>query len=144
MYMRSSAGALILIIALIMAVPVIAEPLEDAKKAYDHRDYETAVRLYKPLANKGDPEAQYSLGYMYRTGKGVLKDHVTAYMWFNIAISHLSRLDDDRRKLLESNRNFSAVQMTLDQIAKAQMLARDWKPMKEEPKQIPEIMRTAR
>ena len=144
MHMRSSAGVLILIIALIMAVPAIAEPLNEAKKAYDRRDYETAVRLYKPLANKGDPEAQYALGYMYRTGKGVPKDHVKSYMWFNIAISQLSRLDDDRRKLVESNRNLAAVQMTLDQIAEAQMWAREWKAMKEEPKQIPEEKRSAR
>jgi Sel1 repeat len=144
MHMRKSAGALILIIALIMAVPAIAEPLKDAKKAYDRRDYKTAVRLYKPLANKGDPEAQYALGYMYMTGKGVRKDHVEAYMWFNIAISQLSPLEDDRRKLVESSRNLVAVQMTLDQIAKAQRWAGEWKTMKEELKQIAEERRTAR
>ena len=144
MHMRRSASALILIIALIMAVPAIAEPLKDAKKAYDRGDYQTAVRLYKPLANEGDPEAQYALGYMYRTGKGVRKDHVKAHMWFNIAISQLSPLEYDRRKLVESNRDLVAVQMTPDQIAKAEKWAGEWKAKKEKQKQKPEERRTAR
>jgi len=48
--MRITATVLILIISLLMAGPAIAEPLEDATKAYEQGDYKTAYRLFGPLA----------------------------------------------------------------------------------------------
>lgn len=38
---------------------------------YDERDYTHAAECYKKVADKGDGEAQYTLGYMY--GKGLVK-----------------------------------------------------------------------
>jgi TPR repeat protein len=53
-------------------------------KAYESGDYKTAVREWKPLAEKGDANAQHKLGRMYRDGKGVSKDYKIAVKWFRL------------------------------------------------------------
>ena len=47
---------------------VVAGPLEDANEALKRKDYASAVRLYRPLAAKGDPSAQVNLGLHVRRG----------------------------------------------------------------------------
>ena len=49
--------------------------------AYLKEDYATALKEFKPLAEKGNAEAQAMLSYMYRSGKGVLGDDVEAVKW---------------------------------------------------------------
>ena len=44
-----------------------------------------AVRWCRLAAEQGYAGAQYNLGIMYGTGRGVLQDKVLAHMWFNIA-----------------------------------------------------------
>jgi len=58
--------------------------LDKGIKAYENGDYKTAVREWKPLAEKGDAIAQHKLGRMYRDGKGVSKDDKTAVKWFRL------------------------------------------------------------
>ena len=138
-------------------MPVAAGPYEDGKAAADWGDYETALQKWLPLAEQGNAEAQFmlgnlyreglgvplsdtkavtwywlaadeghahaqlSLGIMYATGRGVTQDIVLAHMWFELAaaqgnrdaLSNLKRADD---------------QMTPEQVAEAQRLARKWKP----------------
>ena len=53
--------------------------------AYDSGDYATALREWRPLAEQGNADAQFNLGFMYDEGKGVLQDNVYAHMWWNIA-----------------------------------------------------------
>ena len=48
---------------------VCAGPLEDGQAAYDRGDYATALRLFRPLAEKGNAIAQFDLGRMYRWGR---------------------------------------------------------------------------
>jgi TPR repeat protein len=43
-----------------------AGPLEDGQAAFDRGDYETALRLWRPLADQLNSKAQTSLGLMYR------------------------------------------------------------------------------
>ena len=47
-----------IILVLHFATPVVAGPLEDADAAIKRRDYATAVRLIRPLAEQGDANAQ--------------------------------------------------------------------------------------
>ena len=56
-----------------MAGGAVAEPFEDAQAAHSRRDYATALRLWRPLADQGNAEAQYALGFMYDGGQGVRK-----------------------------------------------------------------------
>jgi len=59
--------------------------LQDAETAYAQDDFETALRLYEPLAAQGDPQALYRLGFMYANGEGVGVDHPLAVGYFRAA-----------------------------------------------------------
>ena len=48
--------------------------LEDGFAAFESKDYATAVRLWRPLAEQGHAKAQYNLGLMFHNGQGVTKD----------------------------------------------------------------------
>lgn len=56
--------------------------LEAAREATQNGDYKKAFDIYKSLANAGNAEAQYCLGLMYETGKGVGIDIFEAVMWY--------------------------------------------------------------
>jgi tetratricopeptide (TPR) repeat protein len=43
-------------------------------KRYQEGDYETALEYFTKAAESGDADAHYSLGFMYRMGRGVEKD----------------------------------------------------------------------
>ena len=62
-----------------------AGPLENAIAAYRKGDYETTLRLIRPLAEQGDPRAQSALGTMYETGFGVTQDYKAAATWYRKA-----------------------------------------------------------
>ena len=62
-----------------------AGPLEDGDAAYERGDYATAVRLWRPLAEQGNADAQFILGQMYNTGRGVSQDHAEAVKWYRRA-----------------------------------------------------------
>jgi uncharacterized protein len=75
-----------LILALGIAGSAIAGPLEDGADAAKRRDYVTALRLWRPLAEQGDAKAQTLLGAMYyEGGQGVPQDYAAALNWFRKA-----------------------------------------------------------
>jgi TPR repeat protein len=79
---------LTMILVLVMcgaAAPAGANPIEDAVAAYNKRDFATALRLLRPLADQGNAEAQNNLGIMYRNGQGVPRDAAAALTWFHKA-----------------------------------------------------------
>jgi len=55
--------------------------LESAKRAYQQKDYPTAVKEFTPLAERGNGDAQLSLGKMYLLGQGVPRDPEQAIKW---------------------------------------------------------------
>lgn len=63
----------------------IADSLADAKHAYDAKDYKTAAKLFRPLAEQGDAVAQNDLGVMCFYGQGVLQDYKDAAKWYRLA-----------------------------------------------------------
>ena len=73
--------------ALCAAQPVAAQsPTADqCNDAYSRDANANAYRLCLPLAKQGDAEAQYKLGYMYETGKGVERDVAAAAIWYRKA-----------------------------------------------------------
>ena len=68
-----------------LSIPAAAGPLEDGLVAYRENDYVMALELWRPLAQKGNPAAQYQLGTLYAEGKGVVQDDVAAATWFQRA-----------------------------------------------------------
>src|SRR5258707_11697406 len=79
------AAATALIVAAGLARTATAGPLEDGLVAAEHRDYATAIRLWVPLAEQGNRDAQYNLGIAYQYGHGVTRDHSVAASWFRKA-----------------------------------------------------------
>jgi TPR repeat protein len=67
-----------LILAVGFAGSAAAGPVEDGVAAAKRGDDATALRLFRPLADKGDAAAQYFLGLMYANGRGVRRDDATA------------------------------------------------------------------
>jgi TPR repeat protein len=72
-------------LALAAVSPASAAPLQSGISAYNRDDYNTAARIFQPLAALGDARAQTYLGFMYANGRGVPQDYVTAAMWYSHA-----------------------------------------------------------
>jgi TPR repeat protein len=115
-----------IILMLRFATPGGAGPLEDADAAIKRRDYATAVRLIRPLAEQGDANAQYKLGVFYDNGLGVPQDKIRAYMWLNLSAAQ-------GREGAAAFRDLIARRMTPAQKEEAQKLTREWKPNRQAP-----------
>jgi uncharacterized protein len=70
-------------------------------------------------AQTGAPDALFELGMLYSTGRDVAADLVTAHKWFNLAAA---RGNTDAL----THRVELAREMSADQVAEAQRLAREW------------------
>ena len=60
-------------------------PLEDAASAHERGDDATAVQLLRPLAEEGNAIAQFALGFIYDTAKGIPQDDAEAATWYRKA-----------------------------------------------------------
>jgi len=126
MNLTSKHAVTAIILALSVIAPAAAGLLDDADAAIKRRDYATAVRLIRPLAEQGDASAQYNLGVFYDNGLGVPQDKVRAYMWLNLSAAQ-------GREGAAAFRDLIARRMTPAQIEEAQKLTREWKPNKQSP-----------
>jgi TPR repeat protein len=61
------------------------DALEPAVAALQKRDFENAVRLFRPLAETGDAFAQFVVGFAFSNGRGVKQDDKEATKWFRLA-----------------------------------------------------------
>jgi len=56
--------------------------LEEGTAAYAAGDYAKALTEFRALAEQGNMEGQYFLGFMYHNGFGVKRDQAEAIKWF--------------------------------------------------------------
>jgi TPR repeat protein len=56
--------------------------LASAQRAYEKKDYVTALKEATPVAEQGNADAQLLVGRMYLMGQGVTKDNDRAGKWF--------------------------------------------------------------
>ena len=87
-------------------------------------DYAKAFDWFDLAGGAGHPDAQFALGYMYATGKQFPVDSVLALMWFSLAAAQMS--GDMRKNAIEA-RDLTARELTREQLARAESLAREWK-----------------
>jgi TPR repeat protein len=80
---REALAAMAMCVA--VTVPALAEPSKDASAAWDRGDYVVAMRMYRPLADRGNTEAQHKIGTMYQNGWGVPQSYGQALKWFQSA-----------------------------------------------------------
>ena len=67
------------------ASPLYAETVHDGILHWQRADYSGAVAIWRPLAEKGDPDAAFDLGQAYRLGRGVPTNLAAAQTWFERA-----------------------------------------------------------
>ena len=65
--------------------PIVEAGMESGAAAFHKEDYQTAYQELRPLAEAGDPKAQYYIGFMYYSGKGVVQNSVEAVKWIKPA-----------------------------------------------------------
>ena len=71
--------------AMFVAPPVPAQGVEAGVQAGPSGSDDDAVRRWRPLADRGDPEAQLNLGHAYRLGRGVPRDMNLAEQYYERA-----------------------------------------------------------
>ena len=93
------------------------------------RDGVEAVKWFRKAADQGFAAGQAYLGQMYMNGRSVPQDDVLAHMWFSLSANQ------DQQKVIKQeaikNKDMTARRMTPAQIAEAQKLAREWRPVKQ-------------
>jgi TPR repeat protein len=58
---------------------------EAGTKAYKAKDFATALLKWKPVAELGNMDAQFNLGFMYYNGQGVAQSYEKAVKWYRMA-----------------------------------------------------------
>jgi TPR repeat protein len=90
------------------------------------QDFHEAKRWCLLAADQGHGRAMLIIGTYYDKAKAVSKDVIQAHRWYNLAAAYGQY---EGRKF----RDRLAYDMTPNQIAEAQLLARNWKPKYETP-----------
>jgi uncharacterized protein len=68
-----------------LAAPISAQSVKAGIDAWQRADYSGAVAIWRPLAEKGDADAEFNLGQAYRLGRGVPINLAAAKTWFERA-----------------------------------------------------------
>jgi len=82
------AGAAVIVMALAQAVAAAEadnKRFNEALRAYQVGDYATAFERFERLADEGDPDAQYYVGFMHAQGLGAPQDYARAANWYERA-----------------------------------------------------------
>ena len=82
--MQRSLPVLMALLLLLLSTVGSAD-FEKGYEAYKRKDYETALREWRPLAEQGQALVQYNLGVMYYEGRGIPQDYTAAVKWYTRA-----------------------------------------------------------
>jgi len=75
----------VLLLTLLVGNPAFSADFQKGLTAAESGDFATALREWTPLAEQGNANAQYNLGYMYEKGEGISQDYMTAVKWYRLA-----------------------------------------------------------
>jgi TPR repeat protein len=81
--MRALRSVLALVLALTLSA--CSSDVQVGVEAYERGDYAAALEELRPLAERGDAGAQFSLGGIYYYGAGVPQDSAEAVKWYHLA-----------------------------------------------------------
>jgi cell division septation protein DedD len=82
--MKQIWGALAAATMLSLVPPAFAD-VKAGVDAWQQGDYDKAVTLWRPLAQAGDPDAQFNMGQAHKLGRGVKADMASAIDWYRKA-----------------------------------------------------------
>jgi hypothetical protein len=86
-----------------------------------------ALRWYRRAAEQGHAIALFAMGICLRSCPGVTEDAVQTHMWLDLAYGRLT--PGNMRDAAGRIRDKVAARMTTGQVAEAQQLASQWKPV---------------
>jgi len=75
----------LLVVPLLLISTAAVAGLKEGYAALIRKDYATAAKEYRPLAERGDAEAQYRIGRMYEFGNGYPEDKAQGIAWIRKA-----------------------------------------------------------
>jgi hypothetical protein len=78
-------GVTLLSISALLCCNAAIAGLSEGYEALIRKDYATAIKQYRPLAERGNAEAQYRIGRMYEFGQGVPQDKAQGIAWIRKA-----------------------------------------------------------
>lgn len=145
--------SLLLIALCLCSVAARAGDTAAADAAYRKGDYRVAARDLRVLAEKGEAKAQYRLGVLYDSGKGVKRDRAKAAHWYtkaaqqgfipaqyNLAILYYNGQGVERDLVLA----YAWLQVTIARGYRQAETARDAVATEMSPRQIKEAKEMAR
>ena len=143
-----------------MAVGMVNDPGVDAGgEAFLRGDYQTAFKLEKPLADRGDAGAENEIGMLYEHGWGVTKNYAEAFEWYSKAAAQGNKDAQDCVAAMYAHgagvkqsyvkayfwysisrdsdllRDEAAKQLTPEQITDVDKRVAEWKPFRVSPAQ---------
>jgi TPR repeat protein len=83
--MKTKTICSLVIFSFLTVAPVFADDMKDGIMAFHQKDYKTALKKWKPLAQEGNLTAQNNLGVIFNRGLGVKRNPEEAVKWFNMA-----------------------------------------------------------
>ena len=95
-----------------------ADMFTDGLNAFGGQKYEKAYQIWKPLAEKGNADAQYYMGVMFANGQGVKLNNIVAYAWYSVAA--------EEQEMAEENRDDIEVKLSVAQLEQAKKLAKEY------------------
>ena len=91
---------IVAVLPLLAVTSASAADFDAGSEAFDHGDYEMALRERQPLAEQGHVGAQFIVGSIYANGQGVPRDDGQAYAWFNLASTQEDEDAVEERELI--------------------------------------------
>lgn len=73
------------LVVLAIAIKSFPDRKEEAAAAYNAGEFSMAAKFWRKVAKLGDAEAQYNLGALYASGRGVDASEGEAHKWFLMA-----------------------------------------------------------
>ena len=77
--------------------------LTEGINSFQVQDFRQAFIRLRPEADKGNPQAQYAIGYMYYYGQGVIEDRRKAWYWITAAAKNGDLDAKKAMKVLQKN-----------------------------------------
>jgi len=86
----------IAVLSVLLDNAALAGPIEDATAAMRNRDWKTAVALFRPLAERGNPIAQRNLGFLFNQSFAPdIRDVGQSLLWYGKAAEQGDALSEE-------------------------------------------------
>ena len=80
-------------------IPFWTDDLKKAKKAYKEGNFEKAIKFFRRASEDGNIVADWFLGHIYRTGRGVPRDNATAFSYYSRVAESYDPDEHDQNRL---------------------------------------------